>query len=99
MSKMTVKDENNNAAVKFNVLEPAEFYEYIGRLAHEKFKDQPTKPLDQKINHTMDLIFPQFRLTRVPVGVIEIQDGASSNDSVDIEDANPELRIYEEELL
>ena len=46
MSKMTVKDENNNAAVKFNVLEPAEFYEYIGRLAHEKFKDQPTKPLD-----------------------------------------------------
>ena len=39
MSKMTVKDENTNAAVKFNVLEPCEFYEYIGRLAHEKFKD------------------------------------------------------------
>ena len=84
MSKMTVKDENTNASLKYNVLEPCEFYEYIGRLAHEKFKDQPSKPLDQKINHVMDLIFPKFKLTRKQVGFKEIQDGASSDDSVEL---------------
>ena len=40
MSKMTVRDENvKSATFKYNVLQPVEFYEYIGRLAHEKFRD------------------------------------------------------------
>ena len=73
MSKMTVKDENDkNAAAEFNVLKPVEFYEYIGRLAHEKFKNMPVKPLDQKINLVLDILLPKFRLSRRQVGVKEI---------------------------
>ena len=37
MSKMTVKNEKENGALKYNVMKPVEFYEYIGRLASVKF--------------------------------------------------------------
>ena len=60
MSKMTVKYENINSAHTFNVLEQVEFYEYIGRLAAEKYKGRLEMTLVEKINRTMDLIFPKF---------------------------------------
>lgn len=63
MSKMTVKDENKYAVFAYNVLKPVEFYEYIGRLAHEKFRNLDDT-LAEKIEKTLDLIFPRFGLTR-----------------------------------
>ena len=63
MSKMTVRDENKYAVFAYNVLKPVEFYEYIGRLAYEKFRETEDT-FAEKIEKTLDLIFPKFGLTR-----------------------------------
>ena len=97
MSKMTVKDENKNAAIKFNVLQPVEFYEYIGRLAAEKYKERTEMTLAEKICRTMDLIFPTFGITRNRLGEVEVDDDCSSDDSVHYDEVDLSKRLLEED--
>ena len=81
---MTVLDENEKASLKFNNISQVEFYEYIARLANEKYKDVRSWSLAEKINRTMDIIFKKFKLKRIKVGEKEDDDIASSDESVDI---------------
>ena len=93
MSKMTVVDENTNAALKFNNIAQVEFYEYIARMAAELYKDVKSWSLAEKINKVMDTIFKKFKLTRVKVGEKVDDDEDSSDDSVDFEAVDIKMLI------
>ena len=56
MCKMTVTDEKNMSE-KYNRLELVEFFEYIGRVADVKYKEQVDFNLGQKIELVLDDIF------------------------------------------
>ena len=93
MSKMTVLDENTNAALKFNNIAQVEFYEFIARMAAEMYKDVQSWSLAEKINKVMDTIFKKFKLTRIKVGEKVDDDEASSEDSVDFETVDIQKQI------
>ena len=97
MSKMTVKNENKNAQLQFNVLKQPEFYEYIARLATEKYRDRPEITLAEKLNRLMDIMFARFGLARARVGVVEEAAEASSDDSVDCDEVGCNLGLFPEE--
>ena len=100
MSKMTVKNELEKEAalnpLKYNLMKPPEFYEYIGRLASAKFEGNHSLSLPKKIEKTMDLIFPHYGFTRVPVGEIEDAIVESSEDSVIFEDVDTAQILLEQ---
>ena len=87
---MTVKDENTYAAFQYNVLKPVEFYEFIGRLANEKFRGTDLT-LTDKLEMTLDLIFPRFGLVRQEVKEDETkQEEKESVDSFKVDDVDEE---------
>ena len=94
---MTVLDENEKASLKFNNISQVEFYEYIARLADEKYKDVRSWSLAEKINRTMDIIFKKFKLSRVKVGEKQTDDVASSDESVDINTVDISKRLLNTE--
>ena len=98
---MTILDENEKAALKFNSISQVEFYEYVARLAAEKYKEVRSWSLAEKINKTLDIIFKKFKLKRIKVGEKEDDDIASSDDSVDIKlvDTKKQLLETRESLL
>jgi hypothetical protein len=53
MSKMTVRDEAANQKEYFK-LKYVEFLEYIGRVAHYRYQDEPDIDLAQKIERILD---------------------------------------------
>ena len=68
-------------------MRPVEFYEYIARVAQEKFRCNSDISLAEKIERTLDLILPKFGLerSRVEPEICSV-DSMSIDDSVDIED-------------
>jgi hypothetical protein len=77
LSKMTVYDEGRYGA-NYTKMLFVEFLEFIGRLAHSKFKYDPTKALCSKIEDLLDELLPNhwLNLTRndVDVQVEEISE-------------------------
>jgi hypothetical protein len=65
MSKMTVDDEPVKFG-RYKCLEFVEFLEFIGRLAHVKYKgmEHEAISLSQKIEHALDHIMPVFGMQR-----------------------------------
>ena len=49
MSKMTIQNEAVRGHYQYNVLKPAEFYEYIGRVAMTKYQEFDDLTLSTKI--------------------------------------------------
>ena len=100
MSKMTILDENEKAALKFNSISQVEFYEYIARLAAEKYKEVRSWSLAEKINKTLDIIFKKFKIKRIKVGEKEDDDIASSDESVDMSliDTKKQLLVSRESI-
>ena len=99
MSKMTVKVENNpSATYNFNCLKPVEFYEYIGRCAQEKFRHDTDISLAEKIEKTLDLIFPSFGLTRSRPGEDVDSEHSESEDSVDYNEVDTGLTLFKQDL-
>ena len=90
---MTVKDENTNPAIKFNVLTPVEFFEYFARIAEEKYKHSESDTLAEKICKTMDLVFPKFNLKRNRLGEAVDEDDCSSDDSVNYDKVDLSKRL------
>ena len=56
MSKMTVKNELDRGTLKYNVMKPVEFYEYLGRLASVKFGGNQRLGMAKKLEKTLDLV-------------------------------------------
>ena len=85
---MTVKKETEHAAFQFNILKPVEFYEYIGRVAKEKFRHETDLAFAEMIERTLDLIFPTFNLRRHRHDDVEDDEivYSESDDSIDLED-------------
>jgi len=61
MSKMTVHDEIKDNS-KYTKMQFVEFLEFIGRLAHIKFKQNVDMKLEQKIEIVLDNVFAGFGL-------------------------------------
>ena len=90
MCRMTIKDENQqNAALAFNALKPVEFYEFIARVSAEKFRHDQELTLAEKIEKTLDLMLPAFKLERVRTDEVEFDSVQSdSDDSVDYKEVD-----------
>ena len=95
MSKMTVKDDSPQS---YNLLKLPEFYEYLARVADVKFSDDEYShfSMAKKIEMTLDLIMPYFKLKRTPVGEVDPDRGAAeSDDSIDVDSLDPDLLIFD----
>ena len=86
MSKMTVQDESARAHYQYNIYKPAEFYEFIGRVAMAKYQDDEDLTLSQKIQNLLDLIFPTFEIEANAAE--DCQSYKSSEESVDFDQVN-----------
>jgi len=82
MSKMTVINEGKNYQ-DYNKLQFVEFLEFIGRLAHGRFKnasqDLQQQPLATKIEQILDDLLYGYGLTRKEVE-IAIEEFSESDD-------------------
>ena len=86
MCKMTIQDESQRAHYQYNIHKPAEFYEFIGRVAMAKYKDDNDLNLSQKIQNLLELIFPTFGLETEAAE--DCGSYKSSDESVDIDKVN-----------
>lgn len=79
---MTVTNEERSWK-NYQSLQMVEFLEFIGRLAHARFKgasaEMSQQPLVQKVEFIMDDLFQGFGLTRVDVN-IEVEEFSESDD-------------------
>ena len=85
MSKMTVANENDEKeAEKYMKMQPVEFFEMLGRVAHMKFKGSECDdlPLNEKIEFVLDDLFTAVKnLKRKPVVIQEeFEETASDSD-------------------
>ena len=98
MSKMTVVNEyTKKMKEKYNLITPAEFYEFIARIAAFKFKDLEDDTLASKIERILDLILPVYGQKRKVLDVEDVKH-YSSDETVNPKKV-PDLplrRIYDE---
>ena len=78
MSKMTVKNEIEKAYDYYKLLF-AEFCEFIGRIAYQKYKALDVH-MSEKIIHILGEIFTHFNLTVDEVEVEEVEESESDKD-------------------
>lgn len=81
---MTVRDEVGKHE-DYEKLKYVEFLEFIGRVAHAKYSDDDETPIDVKIEHILDDVFPVYGLKRKVLGE-EVDDDETSEESVFVED-------------
>ena len=78
LSKMTVENENTKGS-QYQKMLFVEFLEFIGRLAHSKYKADDNLTLAQKIEFLLDDIFLAYNMSRNDVE-ITIEEISESDD-------------------
>ena len=97
MSKMTVADEMNGGAAKYNNMRYVEFLEYISRAAFLKYQGIDA-PLSEKIEWLLKLIFPSYGLKFLQLGeTVREEKHESDCDSVDYDKVDPNDILFDNE--
>ena len=107
MSKMTLVHDVEDGYDDYFKMKRVEFYEFLGRAAAARYTDKKYDSLSlaSKLEKVLDMILPQFGMTRVEVGEeVETASAAFSEsvdsvdfDALDFDPLDPSITLMEDE--